>query len=178
MKRFLLAIIVVLQFARIASPAISAIGAVDYTTTISVSSAMSMVGWNLLAQLNPVITLLSFSARIADTGSPFQPTHKDQTPRPVETTLIVSSSPELVKTNTPLWHIAGFFGFSVLYIIFLLIASRRDGIVLCRIQHLFARAREGICAIFAIQSFCLRKSLLISTPINRDFYLRTPSIPL
>jgi len=178
MKRFLLITIVVLQFVRLALPSLGAVNMCDCATTFNFSCALKVVDWNLVtSSVNPVKTLLNLSARMADTGSPFQPTRKDSSQRPVETTLIVSPSPELVKTNSPLWPISGFSLIATIFIMFLLVLIRRGGVVLCRIQHLFARAREGICAIMQL-SFFLRKSLLIRNTINRDFHLITPSIPL
>jgi hypothetical protein len=178
MKRFLLITVVVLQFARLALPSLGVVNFGDCGTSCSFSCALTLVNWNMVTNsINPVKTLLNISARMADNGAPFQPAHNDQRQRPIETTLIVSPSPELVKTNTPLWPISGFLLIATMFVMFLLVLIRRGGIVLCRIQHLFARAREGICAIMQL-SFFLRKSLLIRNTINRDFHLITPSIPL
>jgi hypothetical protein len=174
LKKAVFLSIIFLQFLRLASamPALD----IESGTSLNFSAAMTVVNQGLLAQLHPLKTLAKVSSRMADTGSPFQPTHNENRQRPIETTLIVSSSPELVKTNMPFWPGSGVALFLSVFIVFLFRVARRDGLVLCRIQHLFSRAREGICAAVMQASFFLRKSPLIPQKINGDFLFYTFTI--
>jgi hypothetical protein len=150
----------------------SSVGSFDITdtgTSLNFSSTMALVNQSLLAHLNPVKTLLNVSACMAGKHAPAQPAKNGHNQRPVEATLILSSTSELVKTNSPSGAGNGFAILSILFMVLLLIVSRSYGIVLCRIRHLFARAREGICAVVATQSFLQRKSPLIRLRVNGDF---------
>ena len=170
LKRAVLVTIICLQLVRLAS-ALASFDVVDFGgTSMNFTSAISLVNQSLLDQLNPVKTLLKASKHMADSASPVQPAKNEQHQRPLESTLIVSSTPELVKTNTPLWPGSGLALFSILFMVLLLKLSIRDAVVLCRIRHLFSRAREGICAIIAVPLFFrLRRSPLIRLRVDGDF---------
>ena len=160
-KRAVLLSIIILQFVRLAS-SLGPVDIADIGAPVNFLNVMTLVNQGLIDQLNPVKTLLNVSKQMADTSAPAQAPRSNQGSRPVETTLIISSAPELVKTNAPLWSAAGnLAGLSTLFILLLLIITRREGVVLCRIQHLFSRAREGICASIFSTPFCFRISPLI-----------------
>jgi hypothetical protein len=173
-KKAVLLTIICLQFVRLAS-AMPVIDINDSGTPLSFAVAMAVVNQGLLAQLHPIKTIVKVSSRMADTGSPFQPTRNDTRQHPVETSLIISSAPEFVKTNVPFWPGNSCAMFAAIFMALLLIVARRDGIVLCRIQHLFARAREGICAIMQ-PSFLFRESPLMRLQHNGDFLFYTSII--
>ena len=171
LKKAMLVTIVILQITRLASASLLLVELSDNGTTLNFSSALTLVNQELLNQLNPVKTLLNVSTRMADTSAPVQPAKSDNHQRPFETSLIVSSTPELVKTNSPMWPGAGFAVLSLIFMVLLLIPDSRDGVVLCRIQHLFSRAREGICAsaIRGYQDAIKGTFPLTSNQINGNF---------
>jgi hypothetical protein len=145
-KRAVLVTIIVFQLVRLASPSLLVVDFSDNGTSLSFSSALNLVNWSLLAQLNPVKTIMNIATYMADSDSPVQQPRSDQHQRPIETTVFVSSVPETIKSNSPIWPGAGFAMLLIQFMTLLLILVRLDAIVLCRIRHLFARAREGICA--------------------------------
>jgi len=167
LRKAVLLCLIMFQFVRLAS-SMGTFDVTDNGTSLNFSSAIALVNQNLRVHFNPVKTLLNFSTRLAATRTPAQPAHDGRQQRPVETTLILSSSPELVKTNSPIAASAALFILSSFLLVLYLILARREGIVLCRIQHLFSRAREGICA-YIRTNILFNKSLLIRYSINRDF---------
>jgi hypothetical protein len=150
-KRAVLLYIIVLQFVRLAC----SIGPVDITdlgTSMNFNSAIAQVNCGLRGNFNPIKTLLDVSACMANPNSQSQPARKNSPQRPVETNLILSTLPQFVKTNTTTG--AGFdIGIlaMLLFMVLLLNIFGREGLVLCRVQHLFARAREGICSEYLLQ---------------------------
>jgi hypothetical protein len=149
-KRVVLLSIILFQLVGLAS-SVAVSGVADRGTPLGFSSAVIAINQDLLAQLNPIKALLNISVRLANTSTPCQPAHNNKQQTPPETTLIISSvqEQEIVKTNMLLWAssaIDRYGGLPALVMLLLLIVAYWDGIVLCRIQHLFVRAREGICA--------------------------------
>ncbi len=169
LKRALLVGIICLQFVRLAS-ALASFDVVDLGgTAVNFIAAVSLVDHSLRDQLNPVKTLLNVSKHMADTTAPVAPAKNDSRQQPLETSLIVSPTPELVKSDTPISTGAGVIALLVTYIVLLLIRNHPEGMVICRIRHLFSRAREGICA-FAAGNYCLFTiSPLIRLRVNGDF---------
>jgi hypothetical protein len=154
LKRLVLLSIIVLQIVRLATSSAS-FGVGDGPgTALNFLSTIALVNQGLLVNLNPVQTLLNVSAHMADTKTPAKPAKNNKQQRSTETTIIFASTPELVKTNISTFAGGGFSGRDVLLIVFMLLfilLRGCGGLVLCRIQHLFSRAREGICAVISQQ---------------------------
>jgi hypothetical protein len=152
-KKTVLLVIIFLQLVRLAS-ALASFDVVDFGgTSTNFVSAMALANQGLLVQLNPVKTIVNVSKRMAVPSAPAVPAKNERRQHPLETTIIHSVSPELVKTVTPLCSASGPALLGAIFILMCLVTTRRRGIVLCRIQHLFSRAREGICVIIAAQSY-------------------------